>query len=217
VRVVIAEDLALLREGMVRLLELHGCTVLAAAADEPELLDALRLPDIDLAVLDVRLPPGHGDEGLRAAISARRERPGLPVLVLSQYVETLYARELLAGGEGAIGYLLKDRVSDVSSFVASMRTVAAGGTVMDPEVIASLVAARVRRDDPLARLTPREREALSYMAEGLSNQAIAARMVVSEKAVGKHTSNIFAKLDLFPDDDANRRVQAVLTYLRGTG
>jgi DNA-binding NarL/FixJ family response regulator len=216
-RVVIAEDLALLREGMVRLLELHGCTVLAAAADEPELLAALRLPDIELAVLDVRLPPGHGDEGLRAAIAARRERPGLPVLVLSQYVETLYARELLAGGEGAIGYLLKDRVSDVASFVTSMRTVAAGGTVMDPEVIAGLVASRDRRDDPLGRLTPREKEALSYMAEGLSNQAIAARMVVSEKAVGKHTGNIFAKLDLFPDDDANRRVQAVLAYLRGAG
>jgi DNA-binding NarL/FixJ family response regulator len=216
VRVVIGEDLALLRDGLIRLLEANGCTIVAAVEDEAGLRRSLLEDDLDVAVVDVRLPPTFTDEGLRVAIEARTARPGLPVLVLSQYVEQLYARELLSGGDGAVGYLLKDRVSDVGRFVESVRQVAGGGTVMDPEVIAALVASRSRRDDPVERLTAREREVLELMAEGRSNAAIAARMVITEKSVGKHTSNTFSKLDLLPDDDDNRRVRAVLAYLQAT-
>jgi DNA-binding NarL/FixJ family response regulator len=215
VRVVIGEDLALLRDGLIRLLEANGCTIVAAVEDEAGLRRSLLEDDLDVAVVDVRLPPTFTDEGLRVAIEARQARPGLPVLVLSQYVEQLYARELLSGGDGAVGYLLKDRVSDVGRFVESVRQVAGGGTVMDPEVIAALVASRSRRDDPIERLTAREMEVLALMAEGRSNAAIASRLVITDKSVGKHTSNIFSKLDLPPDDDDNRRVRAVLAYLRG--
>jgi DNA-binding NarL/FixJ family response regulator len=168
-------------------------------------------------VVDVRMPPSYTTEGLVAAIAARRARPAFPVLVLSQYVEPLYARELLASGEGAVGYLLKDRVADVDGFVASVRQVAAGGTVLDPEVVAGLVSG-AGREQPLQRLTPREREVLTLMAEGRSNAAIAARLFVSEKAVGKHTNAIFTKLDLPVASDDNRRVLAVLAWLeQGSG
>jgi DNA-binding NarL/FixJ family response regulator len=216
VRVVIGEDLALLRDGLIRLLEANGCTIVAAVEDEVGLRRALLEEDLDVAVVDVRLPPTFTDEGLRVAIEARTARPGLPLLVLSQYVEQLYARELLSDGGGAVGYLLKDRVSDVGRFVESIRQVADGGTVMDPEVIAALVASRARRDDPIERLTARELEVLGLMAEGRSNAAIAARLVINEKSVGKHIGNIFSKLDLLPDDDDNRRVRAVLTYLQNS-
>jgi DNA-binding NarL/FixJ family response regulator len=211
-RVVVAEDLALLRDGLVRLLTAHDVDVVAAVEDGPSVLDALTEHRPDVAVLDVRLPPTFTNEGLRAAIEARRQVPGLPVLVLSQYVEPLYARELLSDGAGGVGYLLKDRVMDVGQFVDAVRRVAAGGTVMDPEVVAQLLANRAR-DEPLGRLTPRESEVLALMAEGRSNAAVAAELVVSEKAVSKHIANIFLKLDLVPDDDDNRRVLAVLAYL----
>ena len=210
-RLVLAEDHALLRAGMKQLLTSNGFTVLHAVEDEPGLRAALADPDADAAVVDVRLPPTHSDEGLRAAIEARAARPGFPVMVISQYVEHLYARELLASGEGAVGYLLKDRVSDVAEFVDGVRRVAAGATVLDPEVVASIMG---RRPGPLDRLTPREREVLGLMAEGRSNAAIAAVMVVTEKAVAKHINAIFTKLDLPVADDDHRRVRAVLTYLR---
>lgn len=213
-RVVIGEDHALLRDGLTRLLEAFDCEVVAAAASEPELRQALRLPDIDVAVVDVRMPPTFTDEGLRAAIEARSERPGLPVLVLSQYVEQLYARELLSSGEGAIGYLLKDRVSDVNRFVESVRQVAGGGTVLDPEVVSTLLA-RTAPDSPVGRLTPREQEVLTLMAEGRSNAAVAAALFITLKAVDKHVGNIFLKLDLPVSEDDNRRVLAVLAYLQG--
>ncbi|MBD8606860.1 response regulator transcription factor [Aeromicrobium sp. CFBP 8757] len=213
-RVVIAEDLALLRDGLTRLLEAYGFDVVAAVADADALASSLRAHEPDVAVVDVRMPPTFTDEGLRAAITAREERPGLPVLVLSQYVEQLYARELLGSGDGAVGYLLKDRVADVVTFVEAVRSVAAGGTVLDPEVVSALIA-RAPGDGPVARLTPREREVLGLMAEGRSNAAIAAALFVTEKAISKHTSNIFMKLDLDPDDDgSNRRVMAVITYLQ---
>jgi DNA-binding NarL/FixJ family response regulator len=215
VRVVIAEDLALLRDGLIRLLEANGFEVSAAVDNGPMLLDALTRNRPDVAVVDVRLPPGYTDEGLRTALEARRLVPGLPVLILSQYVEQLYARELLSDRSGGVGYLLKDRVGDVDRFVDAVRQVAAGGTVMDPEVVSQLLTRR-SRDEPLAGLTPREREVLALMAEGLSNLAIAARFQVTDKAVGKHTNNIFAKLGLPPCDDHNRRVMAVLTYLQVT-
>ena len=211
-RVVIAEDLFLLRDGLVRLLEAYGCEVVAAVDNGPDLVGSVRELKPDIAVVDVRMPPTFTDEGLRAAIQARRESPGLPVLVLSQYVEQLYARELLADGAGAIGYLLKDRVFDSDQFVEAVRRVAAGGTVMDPEVIAKLLTGTAAAE-PLGSLTRREREVLALMAEGRSNAAIAERMVVTEGAVTKHTSNIFAKLGLPPSDDDNRRVLAVLAYL----
>ena len=213
-RVVIAEDLHILRDGLVMLLEAHGFAVAAAVAGGPELRLALTRERPDVAVVDVRLPPSYTDEGLQAALAARREVPGLPVLVLSQHVEQLYARELLADGAGAIGYLLKDRVVNGDQFIDAVRRVAAGGTVMDPEVIAKLLTTNAR-DVPLARLTPREREVLELMAEGRSNAAIASRLFLSDSAVGKHTAAIFAKLDLPPSDDDNRRVLAVLTFLRG--
>ncbi|WOP19351.1 response regulator transcription factor [Raineyella sp. LH-20] len=210
-RALVAEDHALLRAGLIQLLEAHDIEVVEAVADEPSLVRALQRPDIDVAILDVRLPPTGTDEGLRAAVQARRRRPGLPVLVLSQYVEQLYARELLASEEGAIGYLLKDRVANVAQFITSVRQVAAGGTVMDPEVVSQLLR---RRGAPLAALTPREREVLEHMAQGRSNAAIGDAMSITEKAVGKHIANIFAKLDLVSSDDDNRRVLAVLAYLQ---
>jgi len=213
-RVVVAEDQALLRVGLTRILEASGFTAAEAVDNAPSLTRALADPSVDVAVVDVRMPPSYSTEGLVAAVEARRERPGFPVLVLSQYVEPLYARELLASGEGAVGYLLKDRVADVDGFVASVRQVAAGGTVLDPEVVAGLVAG-AGREQPLERLTPREREVLTLMAEGRSNAAIAARLFVSEKAVGKHTNAIFTKLDLPVASDDNRRVLAVLAWLDG--
>jgi len=212
VRLVLAEDHALLRDGLIRLLGANGFTVLAAVDNAVSLEQALLDPEAEAAVVDVRLPPTFTDEGLRAAIAVREKRPGFPVMVLSQYVEHLYARELLASGEGAVGYLLKDRVSDVAEFVEGVRRVAAGGTVLDPEVIATIMARR--RDQPLDGLTPREREVLALMAEGRSNAAIAAAMFVTEKAVAKHTNSIFTKLDLPVDIDDNRRVLAVLAWLK---
>ena len=211
-RVVLAEDLALLRDGLIRLLEAHDCEVVEAVDNGPSLLRALTTHRPDVAVVDVRLPPTFTDEGLRAALEARAQMPGLPVLVLSQYVEQLYARELLADRSGGVGYLLKDRVANVGQFIDAVRQVAAGGTAMDPEVISQLLTRR-SADAPLATLTPREREVLSLMAEGRSNAAIAARMFITEKAVSKHTNNIFARLGLPPSDDDNRRVLAVLAYL----
>ncbi len=213
-RAAIAEDQALLRVGLTRILEAGGLTVVAAVEDSAALATTLARDDIDVAVVDVRLPPTYTTEGLEAAIAARTARPGLPVLVLSQWVEPLYARHLLAGGEGAVGYLLKDRVADVDTFLTAVHQVAGGGTVLDPEVVAALVSGAARTG-PLARLTPREREVLALMAEGRSNAAIAARMVVTEKAVGKHTNSIFTKLDLPPAPDDNRRVLAVLAWLDG--
>ncbi|MFG1926005.1 LuxR C-terminal-related transcriptional regulator [Cryptosporangium sp. NPDC048952] len=211
-RVVIAEDLALLRDGLVRLFTAYDCTVVAAVSTGPELLDALVEHRPDVAVVDVRLPPTFTDEGLVAAIEARRRIPGLPVLVLSQYVAQLFARELLSDGAGAVGYLLKDRVGDVARFVDSVRQVAAGGTVMDPQVIAKLLA-RPAHADSLGRLTPREREVLALMAQGKNNVAIAEALTVTEKAIQKHINAIFAKLDLTSSDQEHRRVRAVLTFL----
>jgi DNA-binding NarL/FixJ family response regulator len=212
VRVVIAEDLFLLRDGLTRLLEAHGMQVTAAVGDGEDLLAAVTAERPDVAIVDVRLPPAFTDEGLRAALAARRAVPGLPVLVLSQYVEQLYARELLADGTGGIGYLLKDRVLDGAQFVDAVRRVAAGGTAMDPEVIARLLGSN-SADRALATLSPREHQVLGLMAEGRSNAAIASRLVISERAVAKHTASIFLRLGLQPSDDDNRRVLAVLAYL----
>ena len=214
-RVVLAEDLYLLRDGMTHLLAAHGFDVVAAGESGPELVAALREHRPDVAVVDVRLPPTFTDEGLQAALVARRESPGLPVLVLSQHVEQLYARELLADGSGAVGYLLKDRVLNAEQFIDAVRRVMGGGTVMDPEVISKLLTSN-STDEPLAALTPRERDVLALMAEGRSNVAIAQRLYVSEGAVSKHTASIFGKLGLGPSDDDNRRVLAVLAYLNGT-
>ncbi|QKW06119.1 response regulator transcription factor [Streptomyces sp. NA04227] len=211
-RVVLAEDLFLLRDGLVRMLEAFGFEIAAAVESGPELTRALKELTPDIAVVDVRLPPSHTDEGLQCALAARRERPGLPVLVLSQHVEQLYARELLADGNGAVGYLLKDRVFDAEQFIDAVRRVAAGGTAMDPQVISQLLA-RSSAQQPLGGLTPRELEVLELMAEGRSNAAIAAQLVVTERAIAKHTSNIFAKLGLPVSDDDNRRVLAVLAFL----
>ena len=211
-RLVIAEDNALLREGLIRLLEANDCTVVAAVDNAPQLDKVLQEVEADGAVLDVRLPPTFTDEGLRAATAVREARPGYPVMVLSQYVEQLYARELLASGDGGVGYLLKDRVANVAEFVDGVRRVVAGGTVIDPEVIAAIMAHT--REQPLDRLTPREKEVLALMAEGRSNAAIASALFVSEKAVAKHTNSIFTKLDLPVAADDNRRVLAVLAWLR---
>lgn len=208
-RVVIAEDLALLRDGLTRILEAFGLEVVEAVDNGPALLPALLKHRPDVAVVDVRLPPTFTDEGLQAAIAARTQVPGLPVLVLSQHVEPLYAKELLTDARGGVGYLLKDRVSDVGQFVDAVRRVAGGGTAMDPEVVARLLARR----EPLAVLTPREREVLGQMAEGRSNAGIAAKLYVTEKAISKHINNIFTKLAMPPSDDDNRRVLAVLAYL----
>jgi DNA-binding NarL/FixJ family response regulator len=215
VRVVLAEDLHLLREGLVHLLRAHGFTVAAAVDTGPALLKALIEERPDVAIVDVRLPPTFTDEGLQAALRARETVPGLPVLVLSQHVEQLYARELLADGSGGVGYLLKDRVFNGDQFIDAVRRVASGGTAMDPEVIAKLLASNAR-DEPVGRLTQREREVLELMAEGRSNAAIGQRLFLSESSVGKHTAGIFAKLGLAPSDDDNRRVLAVLAYLNGT-
>jgi len=212
VRLVLAEDHALLRAGLIQLLEGNGFTILHAVDNAPELATALLDPDADAAVLDVRLPPTQTDEGLRAAIAVREARPGFPVMVLSQYVEQLYARELLASGEGAVGYLLKDRVADVAEFVDGVRRVAAGGTVLDPEVVAAVMARH--RAEPVDRLSPREQDVLALMAEGRSNVAIAHRLSITEKAVAKHINSIFTKLDLPMDEDDHRRVRAVLAWLR---
>ncbi|MDQ6522784.1 response regulator transcription factor [Nocardioides sp. LHD-245] len=211
-RAVLAEDQALLRVGLTRILESGGVAVVEAVDNAPSLTRALTRDDIDIAVVDVRLPPTHTTEGLEAATAVRATRRAFPVLVLSQWVEPLYARDLLAGGEGAIGYLLKDRVADVDGFLAAVRQVADGGTVLDPEVVAALVSARSR---PLDRLTEREQEVMTLIAEGRSNAAIAARLVVTEKAVGKHINSIFTKLDLPQAADDNRRVLAVLAWLDG--
>ncbi|MGW0991729.1 response regulator transcription factor [Streptomyces sp. NPDC002523] len=211
-RVVLAEDLFLLRDGLVRMLEAYDFEIAAAVESGPELARALAESEPDVAVVDVRLPPTHTDEGLQCALRARRDRPGLPVLVLSQHVEQLYARELLADGSGGVGYLLKDRVFDAEQFVDAVRRVAAGGTAMDPQVIQQLLSRRAA-DRPLGNLTPRELEVLELMAQGRSNAAIAGHLVVTERAIAKHTSNIFGKLGLEVSDDDNRRVLAVLAYL----
>ena len=211
-RVVIAEDQFLLREGMASLLKEHGFDVAEAVGDGPSLLRALTSQRPDVAIVDVRLPPAYTDEGLRAALEARRQVPGLPVLILSAHVERLYARELLADQAGGVGYLLKDRVFTDEQFTDALRTVARGGTIMDPEVVAKLLARRSSQP-PVARLTDRERQVLALMAEGRSNNAIAQRLVITDRAVSKHCTNIFTKLDLPPSDDDNRRVLAVLAYL----
>ncbi|GAB3313651.1 response regulator transcription factor [Geodermatophilus aquaeductus] len=213
-RVVLGEDSVLLREGLVRLLEEAGTTVAAAVGDGPSLVRAVLAERPDVAVVDVRMPPTHTDEGLRAAVEVRRVVPGTAVLVLSQYVEVAYADELLADGRGGVGYLLKDRVTDLDQLLAALGEVVAGGTVLDPQVVAQLFARR-RADDPVRRLTPREREVLGLIAEGHSNTAIARQLVVTPGAVEKHTQRIFAKLGLAPDEERNSRVMATLAYLRG--
>ncbi|MFY1674988.1 response regulator [Plantactinospora sp. WMMB334] len=220
-RVVIADDAVLLREGLVRLLTEQGHEVVAAVGDGAALVEAIVTHRPDVSIVDVRMPPSHTDEGLRAAVEARRRVPRTPILVLSQYVEVSYADDLLAtvkpsGGAagGGIGYLLKDRVAAIDEFLDAVRRVAAGGTVLDPEVVGQLLVRR-RRDDPLRELTPREREVLGLMAEGRSNTAIARTLVVSDGAVEKHVRNIFTKLRLPPDEEQHRRVLAVLAYLRG--
>ena len=211
-RVVVAEDHALLREGLTRILEANGFEVVGAVDNPVSFGAVLSEVQPDLAILDVRMPPTFTDEGLVAAKQLRAERPGFPLLVLSQYVEPLYAAELLASGEGSIGYLLKGRVSDVQGFVDACRQIIAGGTVLDPEVVAAMIA--TQRTSPVERLTDREREVLGLMAEGRSNAAIAGRLHVSEKAVAKHINSLFAKLDLPVAADDNRRVLAVLAFLQ---
>ena len=212
-RVVIAEDSVLLRDGLVRLLAEDGHEVVAVAGDAAELVAAVEHERPDAVVADVRMPPTHTDEGIRAAVELRQRHPGLPVLVLSQYVEERYASELFAGGTaGGVGYLLKDRVTDVRAFLDALRRVAEGESVVDGEVVAQLVA-RSREASPLDELSPREREVLALMAEGLSNAAIAQRLVITERAVEKHVRSIFQKLRLPPDETGNRRVIAVLRFL----
>jgi DNA-binding NarL/FixJ family response regulator len=214
-RVVICEDLALLRDGLKRLLQDNGMEVVAAVADGDRFVSAAFGHKPDVCVVDVRLPPSFRDEGLRAALAARERMPGLPILILSQYVEQTYAAELLADGVGGIGYLLKDRVADVEDFVTAVRTVAGGGTVLDPEVVAQILARR--RSSAIDDLTPREREVLAVIAEGRSNQAIAEALVITPGAVEKHVSSIFGKLELPVNEEHNRRVLAVIAYLRAEG
>jgi DNA-binding NarL/FixJ family response regulator len=211
VRVVIAEDLALLRDGLERLLRDSGIEVVGAVADGPGLLDAVQETEPDLAIVDVRLPPAFRDEGVKAALELRRRRPGFPVLILSQYVERTYAAELLADGSGGVGYLLKDRVSDVREFVDAVRRVAAGGMALDPEAVSQLVAGH--EEGPLRRLSEREREVLAMMAEGRTNQGIAAELDITPSGVEKHVAAIFTKLGLPPADSAHRRVLAVVAWL----
>jgi DNA-binding NarL/FixJ family response regulator len=213
VRIVIAEDSVLLRAGLTRILADAGEEVVATVGDAEELMGAVERHQPDLVVTDVRMPPTHTDDGLRAAISIRGRWPDIGILVLSQYVEETYASELLAGSTSGIGYLLKDRIADVGEFVEAVQRVGAGGTALDPEVVAQLLA-RSRRRDPLDALTPREREVLALMAEGRSNPAIARALVVTDKAVEKHVSNILTKLDLPPAEDDHRRVLAVLQWVR---
>ena len=212
-RVVVADDSVLLREGVVRLLEEAGFEVVAQAGDAEDLLRKARAHKPDVAVVDVRMPPTNTDDGLRAALEIRGELPGTGVLVLSQYVEETYALELVQGSAEGVGYLLKDRVADVERFTDSVRRVGEGGSALDPEVVAQLLGRR-RGDDPLDELTPREREVLELMAEGRSNHAIAEQLVVTERAVEKHVTSIFGKLGLPPAAEDHRRVLAVLTYLR---
>ncbi|MEV6521244.1 response regulator transcription factor [Longispora sp. NPDC051575] len=214
-RIVIAEDDALLREGLSLLLAGEGFDVVAAVGEPAAFLAAVREHHPDIAVVDVRMPPTHTDEGIRAAVEARRVQPGLAVLVLSAYVEQSFATDLLAEGAGKVGYLLKERVGRVETFLSALRRVADGGTAIDPEVIAQLFAAR-RAGDPLETLSAREREVLGAMAEGLGNGAIAERLFVTDNAVHKHIRNIFSKLGLTPEDGTDRRVAAVLRYLDGT-
>ncbi len=211
-RIVVAEDLYLLRDGMVRLIEAYGHQVVATATTGPETLDALREWQPDVAVVDVRMPPTQTDEGLRAALAARRELPGLPVLILSQYVEQLYARELLADGSGGVGYFLKDSVFNADQFVDALERVAGGGTAMDPAVIAKLLSSG-SSNRRLGQLTEREHSVLGLMAEGLSNQAIGRRLFLSDSAISKYTTSMFGKLGITDDDNNNRRVLAVLAYL----
>ncbi|OKI01950.1 DNA-binding response regulator [Streptomyces sp. CB02923] len=211
-RIVVAEDLYLLRDGMVRLIEACGHQVVATAATGPETLDALLTWRPDVAVVDVRMPPTQSDEGLRAALAARREAPGLPVLVLSQHVEQLYARELLADGTGGIGYFLKESVFDADQFMDALERVAGGGTAMDPAVIAKLLSSG-SSNRRLTDLTEREHSVLGLMAEGLSNQAIGRRLFLSDSTISKYTTSMFGKLGITDDDSNNRRVLAVLTYL----
>ena len=212
-RAVIAEDLTLLRDGLARILRAHDIEVAAAVGDPVALARALEEEQPDVAIVDVRMPPTFTNEGLVAAIEARARRPGLPVLVLSQYVEQLYARELLLGGANGVGYLLKDRVAEIRTFVEAVRTVAGGGTVLDPDVVTGMLT-RHDRSQAMGRLTPREREVLGLMAEGRSNAAIAGKLVVTPKAVDKHINSIFLKLDLPLDAEDNRRVLAVLRFLQ---
>ncbi len=212
-RIVIAEDSVLLREGITRLLAEHDHEVVDALGDAIGLLASVQRHSPDLVIVDVRMPPTHTDEGLRAAVELRRARPGTPVLVLSQYVEERYAAELIESGTAGLGYLLKERVADVRDFVEAARRVAEGGTALDPEVVAQLIV-RTRRREPIDALTPREREVLASMAQGRSNAAIATALTVSEGAVEKHISSIFAKLDLAPSDSEHRRVLAVLAFLQ---
>ncbi|WP_427891224.1 response regulator [Kribbella sp. GL6] len=209
-RVIILEDNPILAEGLSLLLDNSGFQVAAITTDADHFAKAVAEHEIDIAIVDVRLPPTFTDEGLRAAIEARRTRPGLPVLVFSQYVEEVYAAELLAAGSEGVGYLLKDRVSRVDEFLEAVRRVAGGGTVLDSEVVSQLM---VKRSSPLDRLTPREREVLALMAEGLGNTAIGEKLFISDGAVHKHVGNVFLKLDLPPTDSGHRRVLAVLAYL----
>ncbi|KAB2976747.1 response regulator transcription factor [Streptomyces sp. SS1-1] len=211
-RIVIAEDDALLREGLALLLRAESLDVVATAGTAEDALDAVDRHKPDVAILDVRMPPTHTDEGIRAAVEARRRHPALAVLVLSAYVEQSFATELLTGGVGGLGYLLKERVGRVEEFLDALRRVAGGGTAIDPEVVAQLFT-RSRRDTRLERLSPREKDVLGLMAEGLGNSAIAERLVVTDGAVHKHIRSIFAKLDLAPTDQLDRRVAAVLHYL----
>jgi DNA-binding NarL/FixJ family response regulator len=213
-RIVIAEDSVLLREGAVRLLADAGFDVVGQAGDGEELLRKVRAHKPDVAVVDIRMPPTHVDEGLKAARVIREELPGTGVLVLSQYVEERYAVELLADGADGVGYLLKDRIAEIDRFVDAVRRVGEGGSVLDPEVVAHMLGRR-ERDDPLESLTPREREVLALMAEGRTNRAIASELMVSERAVERHVTSIFVKLDLPAGQNDHRRVLAVLTYLGG--
>jgi DNA-binding NarL/FixJ family response regulator len=213
VRVVIAEDLALLRDGLARLLRDNGFDVVAAVADAPSLLQAVARESPDVVVADIRMPPDFRDEGLRAALELRRSDPQARVLMVSQYVEPTYAAELLADGRGGVGYLLKDRIMDVADFVDAVARVARGGTALDPDVVAQLVS-RGSPEGPLGELTPREREVLALMAEGKSNGGVADTLVLTVGAVEKHIANIFGKLRLTPSDNDHRRVLAVLAYLR---
>ena len=212
-RVVVADDSVLLREGVVRLLEEKGFDVVAQAGDAEDLIRKVNAHKPDVAVVDIRMPPTNTDDGLRAALEIRASHPNTGVLVLSQYVEEGYALDLVGDSAGGVGYLLKDRVADVDRFVESVTRVAEGGSALDPEVVAKLVG-RSRRDDPLAELTPREREVMELMAEGRSNNAIAAQMTVTERAVEKHVTSIFGKLGLPPAPEDHRRVLAVLAFLR---
>ncbi len=212
-RVVVADDSVLLREGVVRVLEEAGYEVVGQAGDGEELLRKVRAHKPDIAIVDIRMPPTHTDEGLRAAAEIRTALPGTGVLVLSQYVEQQYAVDLLGDDASGVGYLLKDRVSDLERFTDAVRRVAEGGSALDPEVVSQMLGRR-RADDPLAELTPREREVIELMAEGRSNNAIAESMVVTERAVEKHVTSIFSKLDLRPGPEDHRRVLAVLTFLR---